>query len=99
MVAPQRAPGRSGSREEIPLVVVVDDEPWVLSSLRRLLRAEPYTLETTTETEEALEWVRTRKVSLILADYRMPGLCGTSVLQLVKASSPHTIRILLTDYP
>jgi CheY-like chemotaxis protein len=38
-------------------------------------------------------------VSLIVADYRMPAMSGTSLLQMAKASSPSTIRIMLTGYP
>ena len=38
-------------------------------------------------------------MTLLLADYRMPRLSGTGLLQVVKATSPSTIRVLLTAYP
>ena len=79
-----------------PLVLCVDDEGSILSALARALRGEAYRFETTDDPELALDWVRTRSVSLILADYRMRGISGTSLLQMVKAASPRTIRILLT---
>jgi len=82
-----------------PLVVLVDDEPPILSSLARLLRAEPYELRTTTDPEEALEWVRTGEVALLVADYRMPQMSGTTLLQLAKSCSPATARMMLTGYP
>jgi len=81
------------------LVVCVDDDAVVLSALRRLLRNEPYDLVITENPEEALDLVRTRDVSLLIADYRMPDMSGTGLLQLVKTASPATVRLLLTGYP
>jgi len=89
-----RTPAQAG-----PLVVCVDDEPQILSSLARLLRREPYRLRTTTDPEEALEWIRVEDVALLVADYRMPGMSGTTLLQIAKASSPGTARMMLTGYP
>jgi DNA-binding NtrC family response regulator len=88
------APARDGR----PLVVCVDDERQILASLERLLRKEPYRFRTTTDPEEALDWIRSGDVSLLIADYRMPGMSGTTLLQLAKASSPGTARLMLTGY-
>jgi DNA-binding NtrC family response regulator len=82
-----------------PLVVCVDDEPEILRALGRLTRSEPYEFRTTSDPEEALDWARTREVALFIADYRMPMMRGTTLLQLVKAASPETPRMLLTGYP
>jgi response regulator RpfG family c-di-GMP phosphodiesterase len=82
-----------------PLVVCVDDEAPILQSLTRLLRAEPYDFLTTTNPEEGLDWVRSREIAVFVADYRMPQMSGTTLLQLVKSSSPATVRMLLTGYP
>lgn len=43
--------------------------------------------------------MRTGEVSVLVADYRMPGMSGTMLLQLAKAFSPRTRRIMLTGYP
>ena len=82
-----------------PLVLCIDDERPILGALERLLRREPYDLVTTDNPEEALDRIRTGEVSLVVADYRMPTISGTSLLQMAKAASPSTIRILLTGYP
>ena len=82
----------------VPLVVCVDDEPHILTALARALRQEPYETRTTTDPEEALDWVRTGNVALLLADYKMPRMSGTTLLHLVKASSPKTARMILTGY-
>lgn len=80
----------------IPVVVCVDDEPAVLASLARLLRKEPYQLRTTQNPEEAVCWVLLDKVSLVIADQRMPGMSGLELLEVVKICSPSTIRVMLS---
>lgn len=81
-----------------PVVICVDDDPAVLSSIARLLRGEPYDLLGTTDPEVALDWVRSRPVNVIVADHRMPDMRGTTLLQLVKSISPSTGRLLLTAH-
>lgn len=80
-------------------VICVDDEPAILSALRRALRLEPYETLTTESPGDALRWVNTREVSLIITDQRMPGMEGTELLQEVSRCSPNTARIILTAYP
>jgi DNA-binding NtrC family response regulator len=92
-------PERVGADVGRPLVVCVDDEPGILAALARLLRAEPYEFRTTSDPEEALDWVRTQEVSVLVADYRMPLMSGATLLQLAKAASPRTARMMLTGYP
>jgi DNA-binding NarL/FixJ family response regulator len=90
--------------EPLPLnrrhtLVLVDDDPAVLSSLRRLLRTEPYDLLCTIAPELALGWIENHDVSLLLLDQRMPGMCGTELAERVRRSSPRTIRVMLTAFP
>lgn len=81
------------------VVICVDDEAAILAALRRSLRHEPYELFTTDKPEDVLHWVRTRDVSLLITDQRMPGMLGTDLLDEVSRRSPNTARIILTAYP
>ena len=81
------------------VVLCVDDEPAILSALKRSLRAEPYEVLTTESPESALKTVGTRDVSLIITDQRMPGMEGTELLEEISRCSPSTARIILTAYP
>ena len=81
---------------EPPVVVCVDDEPAILASLQRLLRNEPYRLLTTAKPEEAVTWVLEKRARLVIADQRMPGMSGLEVLELVRACSPSTVRVMLS---
>ena len=80
-------------------VVCVDDEPAILAALRRSLRQEPYDVLTTESPKDALRWITTRDISLIITDQRMPGMQGTELLEEVSRNSPSTARIILTAYP
>ena len=81
------------------VVVCVDDEPEILSALRRSLRTEDYEILTTDSPEHALRWVGTRDVSLVITDQKMPLMAGTELLEEISRRSPSTARIILTAYP
>jgi DNA-binding NtrC family response regulator len=81
------------------LVVLLDDEPRILSSLARLLRNDPLELLTTDAPGKALEWIRTREVSLVIADYRMPAMDGIRFLEAVREIAPSVVRFMITGYP
>jgi response regulator RpfG family c-di-GMP phosphodiesterase len=84
--------------KERHVVVVVDDEPGVLSALRRSLRNEPYQVLATDRPEQALRWVESLDVSAVVSDQRMPDMSGTELLEKVAERSPATARIILTAY-
>jgi PAS domain S-box-containing protein len=81
------------------VVLCVDDDPSVLSSLRRLLRGEPYELETVENPQLALERIEKGGISLVLVDQRMPQMCGSDFAERVQRMSPATLRVMLTAYP
>ena len=78
------------------VVVCVDDEPAILSALRRLLRNEPYEVLTTEKPDEAMAWVVARNASVLIADQRMPSMTGLQLLEMARACSPRTARVMLT---
>ena len=82
--------------EERPVVVCVDDDASILSALRRTLRNEPYEFLATESPSDALDWVLVRKARVVLADQRMPVVTGLEFLDLVRACSPSTVRIMIT---
>jgi CheY-like chemotaxis protein len=99
MVAPVPDGDGGAAAGTRPTILLVDDERPILAAIARALRHEPYVIVSTDDPEEALDRVRTQAVSLILCDYRMPVMSGTSLLQMVKACSPGTVRVMLTGYP
>ncbi|RUO24480.1 two-component system response regulator [Aliidiomarina minuta] len=80
-------------------VLIVDDEPHVLSSLQRLLRQEDYQLLLANSAAEALQIMEETLVDVLVSDSRMPEVDGTTLLTRVQKKWPRCIRILLTGYP
>ncbi|MCA9034179.1 MAG: response regulator [Planctomycetaceae bacterium] len=79
-------------------ILCVDDEPGILSALKRLLRREPYRLLTASSGEEALQVFASEKIHLIVSDHRMPGMTGTELLSEIQKISPETVRVVLSGY-
>ncbi len=77
-------------------ILLVDDEPSVLSALWRSLRNEAYDIVTALSGEEALNIIRNRDVSVVISDQKMCRIQGIDFLALVKQHRPDTVRILLT---
>ena len=89
------APLKAGRR---PVVLCVDDDPPVLSAIRRLLRHEPYELISASDPAEALAFIGEREVDLVIADQRMPSMMGTELLKAVRERSPRTLAVILTGH-
>ncbi len=81
-------------------VLFVDDEPMVLSGLRRQLRSLRKELEMTfvNSGEEALQSMAVSHFDIIVSDMRMPGMDGIQLLQQVGERYPDTIRFALSGY-
>ncbi len=79
-------------------LLVVDDEPNVLTALRRVFRKEGWLTLTASSAAEGFELLATHEVGVIISDQRMPGMTGTEFLHTVKEMYPDTIRLLLTGY-
>ena len=79
-------------------VLVVDDEPNILSALRRLLRVNGYLVQTAPGGPEALTLLEQAPVDLIISDMRMPEMNGAEFLRRSRARVPEAVRILLTGY-
>ncbi len=78
-------------------ILLVDDEPLLLSSLSRVLRPH-YHVFTAESGLQALDIVQRHKIKVIVSDQRMPGMLGHELLGKVKDISPNTVRLLLTGY-
>jgi DNA-binding response OmpR family regulator len=79
-------------------VLLVDDDESILRALVRLLRREPYDLETASGADEALRILEARSADLVMSDQRMPGRTGVELLREVRHRWPATIRVILSGY-
>ncbi len=85
--------------QQIETIVLVDDEEMVLTSLRSILALETdYGVKTFTSAAEALEFINSQEVDLVLSDYLMPEMDGITFLAKVREIKPEIPRIILTGY-
>jgi putative two-component system response regulator len=79
-----------------PVVLIVDDEPNVLKSLKRTLRSEAIEVLTAASGKEGLKALKNRDISVIISDIHMPEMDGITFLEIVRQAAPDITRILLT---
>ncbi|MGE5471274.1 MAG: HD domain-containing phosphohydrolase [Bacteroidota bacterium] len=79
-------------------LLFVDDEPSILSALRRLFRPQGYRILVAEGGAAGLALLETEAVDLIISDMRMPEMDGATFLKKVRERWPDTMRILLTGY-
>ena len=84
-------------------MLIVDDEPNVLSALRRMCLNRAATpplpdlhLSTFTSPTQALAFVRNHPVDLVISDFRMPEMDGATLLTRIKSLQPDTARVILS---
>ncbi len=77
-------------------VLIVDDDPSVLDGLARVLRKR-FILVCALGPEAGLAAIeRQGPFAVVVADMRMPGMDGLTLLARIKDLAPATLRILLT---
>jgi len=76
--------------------MLVDDEPYILSSYRRVIRNkyEVVAMQSPREAVEAL--AEQGPFAVVISDYRMPEMDGVEFFALVKKISPDSVRIMLS---
>ena len=83
---------------QVVTLLFVDDEPNILSALRRLFRPRGYKILTAESGAAGLAILEQESVDLVIADMRMPEMDGAEFLKRVRQRWPDSMRLLLTGY-
>lgn len=67
-------------------ILVIDDDPLIIKTLKRYLRSVGYNIETAQSGREALEKAGKEDFDLIISDIRMPGMDGIETLKRIRES-------------
>jgi DNA-binding NtrC family response regulator len=65
-------------------VLIVDDEPEILTIVSKWLSRNGYHVITTSDPQKALELVETTEIDVILLDLLMPGSSGINLISRIK---------------
>jgi NADH:ubiquinone oxidoreductase subunit E/FixJ family two-component response regulator len=80
-------------------MLVIDDDPMVLSSCRRIFESEDYHVVTTESPEEGLSLVLDTYFDVVLCDWMMPGFDGMDVIAKLEETSKGSAVLMISGYP
>lgn len=79
-------------------VLVIDDEPIVCHSVRKILSKQSCAVEEAFDVDAALQKMKVREYDLVLLDLRMPKRSGMEVLQSIRKQWPDMPVIMITGH-
>ena len=82
-------------------ILIVDDEPHVVDTIRGILEQEPVVdleIHTAFRGQQALKLCQQYPISLLITDIRMPDMSGLELARQVRQLTPDCNVILLTAY-
>lgn len=89
---------QTGHSDRERMLLLIDDEPDILSVMRGMLKSAGIHLLATTNPNEGFELMAANPVGVVICDQRMPEMTGTEFLRRVKELFPATVRIVLSGY-
>jgi len=90
-------PEKQNAPAQLPVVLLVDDEPLLLDSLGQELK-DSCRLFTASSAAEADLRLAARRYDVVVCDHMLPGEQGLDFLSRLSEMIPSTKRILITGY-
>ena len=78
-------------------ILVVDDEPLVCDSVRRMLMAGGHTVQTAGSGDEALERLESETFDVVVVDYLMPAMRGDELSEEIKKRNAHQPIVMISS--
>ena len=80
-------------------MLVIDDDPVVLESCRRVFAPEGYDVLVTGSPREGLDLAARNNFDVILCDWQMPEFDGMDVVEKLDEISPQSTVVMISGYP
>src|SRR2546421_6862809 len=77
-------------------ILVIDDEPNILTTVRRSLELEGYSVEVAGGGAPGLAKLAEHDIDMVLLDVMMPGETGIEILPKLRACKPETIVVMMS---
>jgi len=84
--------------DNIPRILVVDDEPGICQSCVKILSKEGRNVEYAFNGYDALKMMKEKAFDLVITDLKMSSMGGMEVLRRVKESYPDSQIVVITGY-
>lgn len=79
-------------------ILLVDDDPFILTGIGKDLAGEGYLVSTAENGEKALALITGTEFDLVITDLVMDHVDGIQVLKAAKKKNPETMVLILTGY-
>ncbi|MBI5233131.1 MAG: response regulator [Deltaproteobacteria bacterium] len=79
-------------------LLIVDDEPNVISALKRIFLDEPYRVYSAGSALEGMEILKEGLVKVVISDEKMPEITGSEFLSMARRDYPDIVRVMLTGH-
>lgn len=79
-------------------ILIIDDEPIVCERLKPALQKIGFSVEASTDSQQAIDRLAVERFDVVITDIKMKGPDGIEVLHFVKQQSPATHVIVITGF-
>jgi CheY-like chemotaxis protein len=91
------AAGSAGPAQLLPKILIVEDDVLIRAAAAQFLRGSGFTVLEAVDVGQALELLRTERISIVFADVKLPGpRSGIDLMRIVQTDFPQA-RVLLTS--
>ena len=80
-------------------VLVLDDDPVIGLSCKRILDTDGYVVSNVGNGRDALRMIQSEEFNLLIADMRLPDMTGIDVLREARMIQPRMDVVIITGYP
>ena len=79
-------------------ILLIEDDASTAASLKKVLCAEDYEVDTTSRGDTGLELARQNEYNVVISDLRLPGLGGLDLVAQLHAAKPKQPIVLMTAH-
>lgn len=83
---------------EVPAILIVDDDEFILGSLGEFLKTEGHEVDSAVSFDEALAALQRKPYNIVISDVNMPGADGFELLRVIRRRYPASVVIMITGY-
>ena len=96
--APPETLNHGPGRQKMARILIVDDDPGMLTALRSLFESDGYEAVTVEDGRQAVDLMKSESFDLLLSDVRMSPMDGIELLKAAKSIQPNLPVVMLTAY-
>ncbi len=80
---------------QIPRILILDDEPIILELCVEFLSSEGYKVDTVTDGKDALDLLQKNDYDAVISDMKMPSLSGAEFYKLINEKHPKVAKRII----